>query len=96
MDAIAYVFAEWGDMYVRAIQITEDNINEVANWCEGEVVDLRGDGSIIKEEWRLSVRFQSLTGTEWAKIGWWIVRYDDNTFYPYPDDSFKRLFKIKD
>lgn len=77
---------------VRAVKVTAENIDEVAEWCDGAIVD-------DAEEERLFIRVpvegaRSVMQTE-AHLGYWVVRSKNRgkyTFKVYRQVSLNREF----
>lgn len=71
---------------VTAVQLTEDNLQEVAEWCNGSICP-----SLIPDNPpRVECTFRD--ERHLALVGEWIVSYSPTEFYPYPDELFKERF----
>lgn len=58
---------------VEAAQVTENNLEELARWCGGEVREKQShDEGVVKY-----VLVPSIEGALWTKPGWWLVKYVD-------------------
>jgi hypothetical protein len=84
--------------FVDAIQVTEDNISEVAEWCQGEVRTSETPGEDDSEEERyIKVRVhRPLTDRQTkAYIGDWVL-YAVTGFKVYPTKAFHQSFEPAD
>lgn len=72
---------------VEAIQITEDNMDAVAQWCAGEVKTPKDQPKFIKVKvWRAANEKQTM-----GKVGDWILRRG-NGFKVYNDTAFRNSY----
>ena len=72
---------------VEAVQVTEENIAEVADWCEGKIVNEDNDHAYIKvKTYRPMNRRQSQ-----AFINDWVLKTTLG-FKVYVDDAFGKTF----
>ncbi len=65
---------------IEAIQLTNENMVEVAAWCEG-IPYSRG-----------AVVVPTMTGHLMAKIGNWVVKGEGGEFYPATDELFWKTY----
>ena len=71
---------------VTAVRVTEENLEDVATWCKGQVMGIKLPRNERAIEY---VR----DGEEYdAEVGDWIVRYKADEFYAYNDRLFKQRF----
>lgn len=75
---------------VRAVQVTVDNIDEVAKWCEGEVRETSNGTRFIKIIPKKQQRHQNQLDT--AFPGFWVLQTKD-MFRIYKDNSFPNSFE---
>ncbi len=75
---------------VEAVQLTPDNVREVAEW----LVPPPGKSGY---SWYQGspARFRTVVGELVAEMGGWIVRLGSK-FVPLSPDEFERLFKVSD
>lgn len=66
---------------IEAKRVSEDNLEELADWSGGNVA-LDGDGIAIS----------TLEGTMRADLGDWIIRGVHDEFYPCKDNIFKATY----
>ena len=71
---------------VEAVQVTEDNLEEVATWCNGSV-----RGTLLPEGDRM-VEFNFRGEDQRANVGDWVVKYDSVSFFAYPTAIFMERF----
>jgi len=71
---------------VTAVQLTEDNLDDAAQWCNGQIMGIK-----LPRNEQL-VEFHCRGEECRAEVGNWIVSYDPHTFYAYPDDIFQERF----
>lgn len=77
--------------YVDAVRVTEDNINEVAAWCQGEVLTDPEEGQYIK----VRVHRPLTEDQTKAFIGKWIL-FAGTGFKVYTAKAFDKSFeKVK-
>ena len=65
---------------IEAIQLTEENIEEVAELCNGSV----GDTMIF---------LTTLEGVMYAQFGDWIIKGVNGEFYPCKPDKFEKTYE---
>jgi hypothetical protein len=81
---------------VEAMKLEDDNLEAVAAWVDGEVVNLsneRFDGKLSFAGIRLrTIQDQP----QYARVGEWVVRYRPSRRYTYifPDKHFQNNFEI--
>lgn len=75
--------------FVDAVQVTEDNIEEVARWCKGEIKETGAGDKFIK------VGVQNPLNERQTKafLKDWVL-FANNTFKVYIDKAFGRSFDI--
>lgn len=66
---------------IEAVQITEENIHEVADWCGKQVYKVF-EGNVIRFAWPHSWE------TDDAGVGRWVIRESDGTFRHMSDLNF--------
>lgn len=71
---------------VEAVQVTDQNIDEVASWCQGEVITLDGVKHIKVRVLRVINERQTQ-----AFVGDWVL-YAGTGYKVYPDKAFKKSF----
>jgi hypothetical protein len=78
---------------VVALQITEDNLEEIAAWTDGAVIRFSKELLSGKVDF-VGVRFQTMNGTVHARVGEWVVQREKDVFQfrNYSDLIFKNLF----
>jgi len=71
---------------IQAVQLTTDNVEQVADWCGGE---------IFKDPMVLMVPSlqNRLTGRVQADIGYWVVKNSEGRFSVYDDAAFKQKYE---
>jgi hypothetical protein len=77
---------------VEAIQVTEENIKEVAVWCQGEVITLArrdGEAPCIKVRVHRPLNDRQTR----AFVGDWIL-HAGSGFKVYTDKAFKDCFQL--
>jgi hypothetical protein len=78
-------------MELEAVRITEENIHQVAEWCEGEVVPIVGQrGNAL----RLHGNKKGVYKPHTVEIGMWVT-FNGLTYKCYHDGEFTRLFQKK-
>lgn len=73
---------------IQAFRLDEDNAEEVANWCGGQVVELTyipGEGQ--------GVEIPTLEGTMTAIPGDFVIRGTRGEFYPCKPEPFNDKYK---
>lgn len=79
---------------IEAARITDENLDEIANWCEGRVVQEAGGR---KRYILLSVDEGSRVREAKAYVGEWVVITDDDRIALYTnDEKFRKDFKQND
>lgn len=75
---------------IQAVQVTEDNINEVAKWCSGEVkTALNGQGKTFIE---VNVKKPMSDRQKQAFVGDWVL-YNKSGYKVYTDRAFNACFE---
>ncbi len=73
---------------IEAYQITEDNVDSLAEWCDGQVVDFAGEPRI---------QIATLEGPLYGPPGWWIIKGVKGEFYPCDPEVFEQTYdKVDD
>lgn len=70
---------------IDAVQLTWENRDEVAEWCDAVVVWSDADHILIK----------TLEGTMNAHIGDWVIRGVKGEFYPCKPDIFASTYEAE-
>ena len=73
-------------LVVEAVQVTEENLYEVAKWCGGDVKTFEGDRSIEVNVLHPNTKAQGI-----AKPGMWILRSNQG-YKIFNDRAFVRGF----
>lgn len=73
-------------LVVEAVQVTEENLYEVAQWCGGDVKTLQGERII-----EVSVLHPSTKAQTIARPGMWVLRSDQG-YKIFNDRAFTRGF----
>jgi hypothetical protein len=92
MDVQIY---ERNPLIVEAVQVTEDNIYEVAKWCGGDVQTIKGyePGIAPKKVIELDTLRPLYKKHTQALAGDWILK-SENGFKIYADIAFQKGFKL--
>lgn len=79
---------------VHAVQVTQDNIHEAAEFARGEPIEIKTDIMEIPFAYK-GIRYETYDGVRWVQIGDWIVRYKvaDTYIYGYTNTVFRMMFK---
>lgn len=90
-------------LHVTAVQITTDNIKDVAHWCGGVVqstfanqihtTSFAANRVILQDRY---IQIYHDHGSVLASPGDWVVRYDDKSHAVFKDDEFERTFEFLD
>lgn len=79
---------------VYAMQVTRENLQEVADWTGGEVMEYKSRRFETAFGFT-GIRFQTwVLGTKYAGLGEWVVRYKhaDSHIYTYTNTVFQAMF----
>lgn len=76
---------------VEAVQITAENMAEVAKWCKGRVVDQGEKNSYVKVQVYRPITRRQTQGF----VGDWLVKTEKG-FKVYVDRSFQNTFALAD
>lgn len=76
-------------LYVDAVQVTEENFDEIAKWCMGDIYD---DGASLKYV-RVRVHTPKSIRQTQAFVGDWIL-YTERGYKVYTTKSFKENFDL--
>lgn len=74
--------------FVEAIQVTAENLSEVATWCEGDVRQTEKKTSFIKVKVKRPLNVRQTR----AFVGDWVLKAGTG-FKVYPDDAFHKCFQ---
>jgi hypothetical protein len=95
MPPTAYLFNTGAE--VQAMQLTAQNLDEVAAWVDGTVIALESKRYETPVTF-IGVRVPSPIGREprYARIGDWVVKFNnsDIIIYIYPNGTFSANFQI--
>lgn len=76
---------------IEAVQVTEDNLNEVATWCNGEVkTALNGQGKTFIE---VNVKNPMTDRQKQAFVGDWVL-YNKSGYKVYTNRAFTGTFEL--
>lgn len=79
---------------VEAVQISEENLNEVAAWCDGKVVENRYAEDEGQHPQILLVRVGFGKGLSApAEVGSWLVKNHQGIFKIFQDRAFGQVFE---
>lgn len=71
---------------ITAVRLTSENLQQVANWCGGEID--------TKTEWASKpVRFPTLYGVGYVAIGEWLIRDEHGKFSAMPNRQFRDTYR---
>jgi hypothetical protein len=70
---------------IAAIQITRDNIKWIANWC---------GGTAIITEFVTALDVRTLTGTQRAFEGWYVIRTRPGDYQIMAGKSFEEKYEL--
>lgn len=77
---------------VKAVQVTKDNMESLAELLMGRVSNLdlvaRGDKAVK------GIDFPTLEGNKHAAMGFWIIRKDGNAFEIMDDSKFQESYEV--
>lgn len=77
------------DVSVNAIQLTEENSQQVADWCAGRLVEETDlDGNVL-----IGVNVPTLTGTIRVGVGDYVVQNANGYFQPWSKNIFESTFE---
>lgn len=77
-------------MVVEAVQLTAENVAELAGWCGGYHMVERDVFGKITDVW---VDIKTLEGTMSARLGWWIIKGVKGEFYPCEPEIFAETYE---
>lgn len=75
---------------VDAVQVTNENLEDVAKWCGGSVVNTTNEGKAVRLANSKSRRGPKLP---LAKIGDWVLTGPDG-FRAFSDGAFNKVFEL--
>lgn len=79
---------------VEAVRISDDNLDEVADWCDGKVVENRYADDEGQHPLILLVRVGFGKGLSApAEVGSWLVRNHQGIFKIFNDRAFTQVFE---
>lgn len=76
---------------IRAVLVTQENLHDVAKWCEGDVGFEKLPNSM---EIGSCVHVPTINGPANAFVGHYVIR-GPNDFYPCDPDTFQNRWRIK-
>jgi hypothetical protein len=74
---------------IKAVQLSDNNIEEVAKWCDGIIVH-----DLLKKMVR-GIEIPTLEGDMLATIGDYIIKGIKGEFYPCKPDIFEASYEIE-
>lgn len=74
---------------VEAVQVTEDNVFDLARWCGG-IADVN-TRSLYSHENKLI--YPTLEGSKYAMYGVWLIKDESGRFSTLSDEEFKERFE---
>lgn len=78
---------------VQAVQVTLDNLQEVAQWCNGTVMhDGEKEGNFSRDYIKVRVQFPQNDEQTKARVGFWVVK-QGRGFKVYKDKAFRNTFE---
>lgn len=78
-------------LYVQAVQVTDANMEEVAEWCDGVIASIEADGKEPVDYIKVAtIRPIRLRQTQ-AFVGDWVLKTEVGVKC-YMDKAFKRAF----
>ena len=82
--------------FVEAVQVTEENIEAIAEWCKGRLTPIKdeGDGSNARFI-KVNVKNPMTARQTKAFVGDWVLRSGDS-FKVYKHESFFKVFNKTD
>lgn len=75
-------------LYVDAVQVTEDNFDEIAAWCQGEIQETAGSKKYIK----VRVHNPKIIRQTQAFVGDWLL-YTERGYKVYTNKAFYASFE---
>lgn len=75
--------------YVEAVQVADDNMEKIADWCGGRIKDDERQSKKYVRVWVTQVVKERQTK---AFAGDWVVKLKDGGYKIYTDGSFERSF----
>jgi hypothetical protein len=76
---------------VEAVRFVPLNQREVADWCHGELTVLTKDDEPNRPE--LVISMKTMDGEFFVHLGDYVVRADENIFYPLNENKFDSLYE---
>lgn len=76
---------------VEVVQVTEENLEEVAAWCGGRIQKQPKGRHIV-----VPVQDPKTERQKKAFVGDWVLNYEGRGFKSYPDGSFHKSFDAAD
>jgi hypothetical protein len=76
---------------VEAVRFVPLNQREVADWCNGELTILTKENNEDRPE--LVVSMKTVDGEFFVHLGDYVVRADENIFYPLNENKFDSLYE---
>ncbi len=72
---------------IKAVRVTEENIEEVSEWCGGRIQNQTKGKFIV-----VPVHDPKTERQKKAFVGDWVLNYEGRGFKSYPDGSFHKSF----
>ncbi len=79
-------------LFVDAVRVTQDNFEELAKWCQGEIVAKNSEGE-HKAYIKVRVHNPKFDRQSKAFIGEWIL-YSDRGYKIYTNKAFRSCFDL--
>ena len=76
---------------LEAVEVTEENIDKVADWCGGVVARHQGNGE--SKEFKLVLEVPSAMGVMFAEPGFYILKSILGHYIPYTNESFFSMYE---
>lgn len=77
--------------YVDAVRVTPENMEEVAGWCKGTLVQEVVDGT-LKQYIKVDVRNPQTENQTRARVGDWVLIAGNSGFKVYTNKAFEMTF----
>ena len=76
----------------EAVRVTRENVNEIAEWCGGEVRIWKGRKGIEKPYVKVNVKHPLGVRQTEGRLGDWVL-YANDGFKVYTDKAFRRTYE---
>lgn len=81
---------------VEAIQVTPENMADVAKWCGGEIrSDANKEGNLSRDYIKVDVKNPLRDKQTMAFLGCWVLKSGRNVFKVYTNASFNKSFEAR-